>query len=77
MGINWQDESGNQLAGRELRLTGKDTYDDQSAGEESRSSGWVSMTTVKLGRSGGNFAGLKWDDFVTESKPSKVSIVRQ
>ena len=46
MVINWMDESGNQLAGRELRLTGKDNYDDQLAGEESRSSGWVSVTTV-------------------------------
>ena len=46
MGINWQGEGGNPLAGRELQLTGKDNYDDQLAGEESRSSGWVSVTTV-------------------------------
>ena len=46
MGINWQGESGNQLAGRDLRLISKGNCDNQLAGEDSRSSGWVSVTTV-------------------------------
>ena len=40
MGINWQGESGNQLAGRDLRLVGKGNCDNQLAGEESRSTKW-------------------------------------